>query len=190
MVVVVGVSCSIVHHDMLISEGRTHMQIRDATADDLPAIVEIYNAAIRETTAVYADDPETLADRRTWWHDRTVRGFPILVAADETGVLGFASFGEFRDRPGYRFTVEHSIFLAANARGRGIGEALMTPLCERAAALGMHAMVGGIDSENTPAIKFHDKMGFDHAGTLKEVACKFDRWLNLVFMVKRLDSPE
>lgn len=165
------------------------MQIREAKAGDLPHILAIYNTAIAETTAVYEDDPETLADRRTWWHARVVAGFPVLVAADETGVLGFASFGAFRDRPGYRHTVEHSVFVIPECHGQGVGRALMTELFARATGMSIHTMVGAIDSENTGGIAFHEKMGFEHAGTLPEAGRKFDRWLDLVFMTRGL-GPE
>src|SRR4051812_37499450 len=119
------------------------MEIRDAREPDLPAILAIYNDVIASSTAVYHDDPVTLDDRRAWFEQRTTAGYPVLVAVDERGVVGFGSFGPFRPPPDYRYTVEHSVHVRADARGAGIGSALVAALIERAVALGKHVMVAG-----------------------------------------------
>jgi phosphinothricin acetyltransferase len=95
------------------------MLIRDAVKEDLPALLAIYNDVIATSTAVYVDQPTTLDERRAWWQGRVAAGYPVLVAEDESGVIGFAPFGDFRPRPGYRFTVEHSVYVRADCRGRG-----------------------------------------------------------------------
>ncbi len=111
------------------------MLIRDATEADLPGILAIYNDVIRTSTAVYTEDPDTLAARRRWFQARGEAGFPVLAAvgAVSGAVFGFASFGDFRTWPGYRHTVEHSVHVAQAARGQGIGTALVTALLPRAA---------------------------------------------------------
>jgi L-amino acid N-acyltransferase YncA len=164
------------------------VRLRDATHADLPRILEITNDAILRTTAIWSLEPTTLEERRAWFDARRERGYPVLVATDPEGlVLGFASYGEFRPRAGYRHTVEHSLYVDAALRGRGIGSALLAALIERARADGHHAMVAGIDGENHGSIRLHERFGFRAAGRLHEVGRKFDRWLDLVFMERRLD---
>jgi L-amino acid N-acyltransferase YncA len=102
-------------------------------------------------------------------------------------VVGFAAFGGFRPWPGYRFTVEHSVHVRADRRGQGVGAALMTPLIERAAALGMHVMIAGIDADNERSIRFHERLGFTRVAHLREVGFKFGRWLDLVLMQRVLN---
>jgi L-amino acid N-acyltransferase YncA len=163
------------------------MRIEDATDDDLPAVVAIYNDVIRTSTAIYREEPATLAERQAWNETRKTNGYPLLVArTDDTPVAGFATFGDFRAWPGYRFTVEHSVHVAESHRGRGIGTALMRELIGRGAALGKHVMVAGIDADNAGSIRMHERLGFEQTGHLKQVGRKFDRWLDLVFMQRLL----
>ena len=164
------------------------VRLRDATHADLPRILEITNDAILRTTAMWSLEPTTLEERRAWFDARRERGYPVLVAVDPEGrVFGFASYGEFRPRAGYRQTVEHSLYVDAALRGRGIGSALLAVLIERARADGHHVMVAGIDGENSGSIRLHERFGFEQVGRLHEVGRKFDRWLDLVFMERRLD---
>lgn len=161
------------------------MLIRDAREDDLPEILAIYNHVIAHTTAVYTETPAPLADREAWLKARRAGRFPVLVA-EAGGVAGFASFGDFRPWPGYAASVEHSVHVAATARGRGIGSALVARLIEEARARGKHVMIGGIDAGNAASIALHRKLGFVEAGVLREVARKFGNWLDLLFMQKTL----
>lgn len=158
------------------------MQIRDANEGDLPGLLAIYNDVIATSTAVYSYVPVTLEDRTQWWRSRTAQGYPVLVAVDDSEVLGFSTFGDFRTWPGYRFTVEHSVHVRADRRGQGIGQKLVQALFPRAAALGKHVMIAGVDGANTASIRFHERLGFEKAGQLREVGFKFDRWLDLVFL--------
>lgn len=165
------------------------MEIRDAREEDLPGILAIYNEVIAGSTAVYADDPATFADRRDWWRARCAQGYPVLVAVEDGAVLGFASFGDFRAWPGYRYTVEHSVHVGAGRRGRGVGGRLMTALFPRAAALGKHVMIAGVDAANESSLRFHERLGFVAVGHLREVGHKFGRWLDLVLLQRWLDPP-
>jgi phosphinothricin acetyltransferase len=160
--------------------------IRDAIESDLPAILAITNEAIANTTAVWNNTPATLEARTAWMRERQARGFPVLVATDGGKVLGFASFGDFRPFEGYLHTVEHSIYVAPEAQGRGVGKALLAALVERARALGKHVIVGGIEAGNTASIALHTRAGFVETGRLPEVGQKFGRWLDLVFMQRML----
>jgi L-amino acid N-acyltransferase len=163
------------------------MNITDAVVDDLPGLLDIYNQVIATSTAIYADQPATLDDRLGWWMQRVGHGYPVLVARDETGVVGFASFGDFRAWPGYRFTVEHTVHVRSDRRGHGVGSALMAPLFDRAAALGKHVMVAGVDADNLPSLRFHERHGFTRVAHFRQVGYKFDRWLDLIFLQRFLE---
>jgi len=157
-------------------------QVAAAVPAQLPEIRDIYNEVIRNSTAVFSDIEVTLENRKEWFDAKTAAGFPVLVAAGPGGVVGFGTFGEFRSWPGYRFSVEHSVHVRADCRGRGVGRALVAALLEEAARMHKHTMIGGIDAQNVTSISLHEKLGFKPAGELREVAFKFGRWLDLKFM--------
>jgi phosphinothricin acetyltransferase len=160
--------------------------VRDADVEDLPGVLQIYNEIIAHSTAVYSDTAVTLADRLQWWRARTAQGYPVLVAGEPADILGFATFGDFRSWPGYRYTVEHTVHVRHDCRARGIGRELMQVLLGRAAACGKHMMIAGIDATNDASIRFHERLGFTRAAVLHEVGYKFDRWLDLLFMQRAL----
>ena len=160
--------------------------VHDATAPDLAGITAIYNEVIANSTAVFANLPVTVEERRRWWQARTAQGYPVLSVRDSRGVAAFGSFSDFRAWPGYRFTVEHTLHVRADARGRGIGTQMLRALIERAAALGKHVMIAGVDAENAASIRLHERLGFTRAGQLREVGFKFDRWLDLLFLQRSI----
>jgi L-amino acid N-acyltransferase len=162
------------------------LPVRDARDEDLEGLVAIYNDVLATSTAIYSSVPVTLEERRAWWQSRTAAGYPVLIVRDEAGVAGFATFGDFRSWPGYRFTVEHTVHVRADGRGRGLGTLLLQALLPRAAALGKHMMIGGVDAANAASIRFHERLGFQQCGLLREVGYEFDRWLDLVFLQRRL----
>jgi len=162
--------------------------IRDAVEGDLPQILAIYNDVIATTTAVYSESPVTLEDRRNWWQSRIAASYPVLVAADHCGILGFSSFGDFRAWPCYRSTVEHSVHVRADRRGEGLGSKLLIPLFSRAAALQKHMMIAAIDAQNEASLRMHQRQGFERAGYFREVGFKFGRWLDLVFMQRPIGA--
>jgi L-amino acid N-acyltransferase len=156
--------------------------ISTAAQGQLSEIRDIYNEVIRNSTAVFSDVEVTLENREAWLDAKRTAGFPVLAAVDPTGVVGFGTFGEFRAWPGYRYSVEHSVHVRADCRGRGAGRALLQALLQEAARMQMHVMIAGIDAQNVTSIALHEKLGFKTVGELKEIAFKFGRWLDLKFM--------
>ncbi len=156
--------------------------ISAAARAQLPEILAIYNEVIRNTTAVYSDSEVTLADREAWFDAKAAQGFPVLVACDASGVLGFGTFGDFRPWPCYRRSAEHSVHVRADYRRRGIGRALVLALLDEAARSGKHVMIAGIDAENVTSIALHESLGFKVVGHFHEVGFKFGRWLDIKFM--------
>ena len=164
-------------------------EITAAGEAHLPRIAAIYNQAVRDTFSIWSEVETTVELRRGWLQARKSAGFPVLVAVDPAkpaDVLGYGSFGVFRDFPGYVKTVEHSVYVAPAAQQRGVGRALLAALIAKARAKGLAAMVGGIDSANAASIALHGKAGFEVQGNLKGVGRKFGKSLDLVFMVKTL----
>jgi phosphinothricin acetyltransferase len=160
--------------------------VDDAEAQDLPAITAILNEAIRNTMAIWYAEEKTLAEMQAWFAAKEQAGLPVLVVRDAEGVAGFASYGPFRPWPGYRYTVEHSVYVRHDARGRGMGKALLEALVLRARDQGLHVMVGGVESGNDASLRLHAALGFRETARMPEVGRKSSQWLTLVFMQKTL----
>ena len=157
--------------------------IRDAVHADLPAIRDIYNDAVLNTTAIWNEQPVDLGNRQAWFSARQAQGYPILVVVNaEEVVLGYASFGDWRPFEGFRHTVEHSVYIRSDQRGNGLGPRLMDALVERARHGGKHVMVAAIESGNVASIRLHERLGFVTTGQMPQVGTKFGRWLDLTFM--------
>jgi phosphinothricin acetyltransferase len=155
------------------------------------AILEIINEAILNTTAVYDYSPRSLESMSEWFVAKRRGNFPVLGAITDGGVLvGFASYGTFRPWPAYKYTVENSLYIASEFRGKGVGKQLLGALIDRALKQDYHAMVGGIDSSNFASIGLHEKFGFKQVATLKEVGFKFGRWLDLCLYQLNLPTPQ
>lgn len=161
--------------------------IRPAEAKDLPEILEIVNHNIVHSTAIYDYDTRLPSDMQAWFEEKQKLGFPVIVAESEGKVAGYATYGTFRFKVGFRFTVEHSVYVSENYNGKGIGTLLMTELISLAKKQGLHTMIGCIDAENKSSIEFHRKFGFTEEGILKQTGYKFDRWLDLLFMQLMLE---
>jgi phosphinothricin acetyltransferase len=164
-------------------------EIVPASEAHLAGIAAIYNQAVRDTFSIWSEVETTLELRRGWLQARKTAGFPVLVAVDPgkpADVLGYGSFGVFRDFPGYVKTVEHSVYVSPAAQRRGVGKALLAALIQEARNRSLTAMVGGIDSANAASIALHEQAGFEIQGNLKGVGRKFGKSLDLVFMVKAL----
>lgn len=159
------------------------MLIRRMGPGDLGEVMDIWNPVIRGTTATFTTEEKTEAGLAAWLEEDG----PRLVAAEGPGaVLGFVAAGRFRSGPGCAFTWEHSVHVAAAARGRGLGRALMDALAAELRARGAHGLIGAVSGENPRAVAFHRRLGFAEVGRVPEAGWKFGRWLDLVLMHRRL----
>lgn len=158
--------------------------------DHASAILEILNDAIVNSTALYDYKPRPPEAMVTWFGTKRANGFPVVGAVDEAGtLLGFASWGTFRAFPAFKYTVEHSVYVHHDHRGRGLGEHLLRELVRRAREAQVHVLVGCIDATNTGSIALHTRLGFTHSGTIKEAGFKFGRWLDAAFYQLNLETP-
>ena len=157
--------------------------IRDAVPADLPAILDIYNDAVLNTLAIWNENTVDLSNRQQWFDARQTQAYPILVIVDHANVpLGYASFGDWRPFEGFRHTVEHSVYVHPDQRGKRLGPQLLAALIERAKACDKHVMVAAIESANSASIHVHKQLGFVTSGRMPQVGIKFGRWLDLTFM--------
>jgi L-amino acid N-acyltransferase len=158
------------------------INVRKVTEDDLPDMLVIYNDIIKNTTAVYDYTPHTFDMRRQWFVGKTENGFPVFVAEDAGKVVGFSSIGPFRNWAAYKYSVENSIYVSADHRGKGIGKLLLRPLITAAADMNMHTIIASIDDTNIPSLRLHANFGFEEVAHFKQVGYKFGRWLDLKFL--------
>lgn len=156
--------------------------IRPAVDADLDAILEIHNAAIRESLAIWTDIEADRADRERWLAAHEASGHPVIVAEVGGAVAGYATYSQFRERPGYRFAVENSVYVSEAYQRQGIARALMVELIALARAAGLHVMIAGVEGGNTASMALHRSLGFEAPVVLREVGTKFGGWLDLAFL--------
>ncbi len=166
------------------------MIIRRAAQKDCLAIAGIWNPVLRDTLITFNPVEKSEADIARLLAEKEAGGWGLFVAEDAGEVLGFATYGQFRGGLGYQFTAEHTVILAEAARGRGVGRLLMDKLEGHARARGIHSMFAGVSAENPGGIGFHQAIGYQIVAVLPEVGFKFDRWLDLTLMQKRLDQSD
>lgn len=160
---------------------RTPVEIRPAVLADAAAIAGIYNEAILTTVATFDTETKDAAERVRWLeaHGET---HPVLVAVVESQVVGWASLTRWSDRKAYDLCAETSFYVFASHQGRGIGRALMAALMAESRRLGFRTLIARIAADSVESVHLHEKFGFSHAGTLRQVGWKFDRWLDVVMM--------
>jgi phosphinothricin acetyltransferase len=159
--------------------------------DHLGAIRAIFNDAILNTTALYEYQPRSEATILAWWQAKQQAGYPVLGVEHADGSLaGFASWGPFRVFPAFKYTVEHSVYVAAESRGVGIGRRLLEAVVAEAVRQDVHLLVGAIDATNAASLALHRSLGFEHSGTIREAGFKFGRWLDLDLWQRTLTTPD
>lgn len=164
----------------------TEVTIRPARDEDVPAITEIYNEAIRNSTATFDIIEKTIEDRHKWLAEHG-ENYPVIVAVVNGKVAGWGSLSPYAERPGWRFTVENAVYVSPEYQGRGIGRKILEELSHLAETLGYHAIIAQIVEGNEGSLRLHEKCGFKTIGVLKEVGNKFDKWLDVIVMEKLLD---
>jgi L-amino acid N-acyltransferase YncA len=152
-----------------------------AVAADLPAINDIYNHYVLNSTATYQEDLETLESRQAWF-DRHGPAHPVTVARISSTIAGWASLSPYHPRSAYRRTVECSVYVDSSTHRRGLGRALMLDIISRARAAGHHTIIALIDAEQAPSLSLHELLGFVRVALLREVGFKFGRWLDVIYM--------
>jgi L-amino acid N-acyltransferase YncA len=163
--------------------------IRPTTGLDLEQIQAIYAREVETGTASFELVAPDLAEITRRYNSVLDSNYDHFVAAEADKILGYAYTSSYRARPGYRFSVENSVYVRADARGKGIASELLQSLINTARQKNFHQMIAVIgDSENHPSIRLHEKHGFAHVGTIRDVGFKFDRWLDSVIMQRRLSS--
>ena len=163
--------------------------IRHAGEKDLEGILEIYNDAIMNTTAVYDYKPHTIEMRKKWFEEKLKSSIPVFVAEQNHRVAGFASYGAFRAWAAYKYSIEHSVYVHPDCRQQGIAKKLLHQLIEAAKQKEVHTIIAGIDANNKVSIHLHKKFGFIETGHFKQVGYKFGNWLDLVFLQLIMETP-
>jgi phosphinothricin acetyltransferase len=164
-----------------IYERSRVVEVRPAQAADTEAVREIRNHAIAHSTALWTDTQQSPAEGAAWLAAHLERGSAFVAEADGE-VVGFAVYGQWREKEGYRHSVEDSVYVREDRHGLGIGSALLGTLVTAAREAGHHVMIAGIEAENTASVRLHERFGFQHVGTIPEVGVKFGRWLDLTLM--------
>jgi phosphinothricin acetyltransferase len=164
--------------------------IKPCEENQLPEILEILNDAIINSTALYDYKPRTIENLNSWYEAKIKNNYPIIGLFDKSGILlGFGSYGPFRNWPAYKYTIEHSIYVKSEMRNKGLGKILLKEIINNATEEDYHVLVGGIDSTNIVSIKLHENLGFTFSGTIKHAGYKFGKWLDLSFYQMILKTP-
>lgn len=162
------------------------VEIREAEPADLVPIREIYNAVIEHSLAVWSEQAVDDAERRTWFAAKRAAEEPVLVAVARGEILGFATYGRFRNHSGYDATAEHTLHVREGARDAGTGSALLEAIIDRARGAGKHVIVAGVGAQNEGSLRFHHRHGFTEVGRMPGVGSKFGRRLDLVLLQREL----
>ena len=162
--------------------------IRVAAREDVPGILLIYNAAVREPAAAYEDVPHTLAQREEWFAYFTGRNYPILVAETDGVIVGWGSLGPHQERMGFRFTGAVAVYVKERSRRQGIGGRLMEALLKAGRERQLHVLLATIDAGNEPSLQLHARHGFAKAGVFLEAGCKFGEWRDVIYLQRKLDD--
>ena len=157
------------------------INIRPATASDQQAILEIYNEAVANTTATFDTEPRSFEKQMEWW-SKHKKNHPVFVSEQNNAINGWASLSPWSDRCAYDSTVEVSVYIHKDFRGRGIGSKLLEIVTLEGGKVGNHTIISRIAEGNGSSIHIHEKLGYTHVGVMKEVGFKFGRLLDVYMM--------
>lgn len=168
----------------------TAMKIIKCTPEYASQILDIFNDAILNSTALYDYKPWTMDTMKVWFETKAQHNFPVIGIVDDEGVLmGFGSYGQFRVRPAYKYTIENSLYVHRDHRGKGLGKILLNEIISHATSQNFHSIIAVIDASNEISLDLHRKAGFTQVGVFREVGYKFGRWLDAAFLQLNLDTP-
>jgi L-amino acid N-acyltransferase len=170
---------------MARTKAKTGHSVRSATQDDLRAIMGIYNWAVNQTFATIDSEPLSVEEALDWWHMHGKTSY-LLVATDETGVIGWARLLPWKQR-GFD-VAECLVYVDPVHHGRGIGAALLTDLTKEARGLGYRTIVASVAKDNRSGLALFARQGFEEVGTIRNAAHKFDRWMDITLVQKDLES--
>ncbi|MDG6909272.1 MAG: N-acetyltransferase [Nitrososphaerota archaeon] len=154
--------------------------VRPGREGDIPALLEIFNDAVANSTATFDLEPQTLEQRSAWFLSHG-GAYPLVVVEAGGLLVGYATLSPFRDKPAYSKTAESSVYVHRGHRGRGAGRAAMDAVIAKAGELGFHTVVAGIVPPNEASVRLHESLGFVHVGDFREVGFKFGRWQDVSF---------
>jgi phosphinothricin acetyltransferase len=163
------------------------LTIRKAAMKDLAAITEIYNEAVLKTVATFDTEPKMVEEQKPWFESHGSKR-PILVAEQDSTIVGWASLSKWSDRCAYSDTAELSVYVKEEHRGRGIGKKIMQEILDQGQKVGLHTVVARIAESNEVSVRLHEAFGFEHVGTMKEVGRKFGKLLDVHIMQKIYES--
>ena len=173
-------------HTSHLTPHTSTMLIREAVLNDLPFILDIMNEAILNTTAIYEYETRPTEYIEAWYAKKVQDQEPVLVVELQGKVIAYGTYGRFRPRAAYQYTVEHSVYVHPGFHRQGFGALLLNALIELAQKQGYHTLIAGIDASNQSSYEFHKRYGFVEVARFKEVGFKFGRWLDLIFMQRML----
>jgi len=162
------------------------VSLRAAQLRDAEQIAAIYNYEVENTTATFDLVPRTILSQRQWLEARSGAFSAIVAEESSAGVIGFAALSTYRDRAGYRTTVENSVYVDRNHQRKGVGKLLLTALVDIAKDSGFHTIIARIDSQSRGSLALHKSLNFVEVGIEREIGRKFGRWLDSVIMQRML----
>lgn len=166
-------------------------QLKNCTEKQLPEILSIFNDAILNSTALYEYKMRTIDTMHIWYENKHNANYPVIGIFDiDESLMGFATYGQFRVQPAYKYTIEHSVYIRFDKRGMGLGKILLKSIITKAKEQNYHTMVGVIDTTNIHSIKLHENEGFALSGIMKQVGFKFGKWLDTAFYQLVLNTPK
>jgi phosphinothricin acetyltransferase len=166
------------------------MRLVNCTRDHAFQILEILNEAIVNSTSIYDYKPRTMQHMEQWFENKEKGSYPVIGLFDDDGnLVGFGSYGAFRAWPGYKYTVEHSLYVHKDFRGNGFGKIILKEIIVQAQKQDYHNLIAGIDSTNLVSKELHKSLGFEYCGIIKHAGYKFSRWLDLEFYQLILSTP-
>jgi L-amino acid N-acyltransferase len=163
------------------------IHIREAAINDLPAMLDIYNDAIKNLTATFDLEEQSL-EQRKYWFEKYGGNYPLIVAEIQGEIAGYSGLSPYNEKAAYQHTTELSVYLSQKHRGKGIGTSLLHEILHRARDLQYHSIIAGITHGNEASVKLHEKFGFELAGRLREVGFKFGQWQDVCYYQLMLQS--